>query len=93
MLLYFAPSPRTSTLAHTFRVTRDSKHIATVTRGVIRPKRPLTKDEHANIRTFIVTTFLDTLPLKGYPAIREMVEDAFQTWPEPRRVRRVGRPA
>jgi hypothetical protein len=57
MLLMFdsVPHSSASTLPPTLRVFRESKQIATVTRGVIRSKRKLTKEERAGIVHFIVT--------------------------------------
>lgn len=77
MLLMFdsVPHSSASTFSPTFRVKRNSKLIATVTRGVIRPKRRLTKEENAGIVAFAVTAVYDGL--QDYPAIQKRVADAF----------------
>ena len=56
LLMFDLPRPSASTLPPTLRVFRESKHIATVTRGVIRPKRRLTKEERAGIVAFVETS-------------------------------------
>jgi hypothetical protein len=73
MLLFFDSLPVSpSAKAHnsTIRVFRGSKRIATVTRGVIHPKRRLTQEENAGIRTFVVTSVHDAL--QDYPAIQKL---------------------
>jgi hypothetical protein len=79
MLLFFSPKS-----ASTVHVSRNHKRIATVTNGVVRPKRRLTKEDAASIRVFAVTELLAAL--KDRPAFQDQLADAFgieQTWPVP----------